>query len=102
MRASSALLVTIALLLAACSGAPERPSPPPSNEDKSSAAEPSEEPPASPAPSPCESGATRTCKVNLSKHGSITNCYVGVRLCVDGEWSECGDEDALVEKYFGS
>ncbi|MBI3204814.1 MAG: hypothetical protein HYZ29_24980 [Myxococcales bacterium] len=96
------IVVMSALLLGACSGGTDRPAPP-SGSDTQPATAPTPDDGDDPkdAPTGCETGATRTCKVQLPTHGSIETCYLGVNLCVDGEWSECGDEDALVKKYLG-
>ena len=82
----------------------DRPPPPAESETAAAtpeAADPSDDPEDTPSSTACETGATHACKVQLPTHGSIETCYVGVNLCVDGVWSECGDEDALVEKYLG-
>jgi hypothetical protein len=91
--------------LAGCSGAGERPSP----YESQRAADPagSEEldldvQAARPGPDAgCADGTTRACKVTLPTHGEVESCYVGVELCVEGDWSECGDEAELSDKYYG-
>lgn len=101
MQLSVGWIVVGALMLAACSGAPDR-APPPESQEIASDADPELDPGEKPAPSKCETGDTRSCKVQLPTHDNIETCYVGVNLCVDGVWSECGEEDSLVEKYLGS
>ncbi|MFO0566949.1 MAG: hypothetical protein U0263_14880 [Polyangiaceae bacterium] len=53
------------------------------------------------ATGPCATGTTKTCTVNLPKHEGIKSCFKGVQLCVEGTWSECGDDEDLFEKYYG-
>lgn len=104
MNARLGITLLGALLVSACSGAAERPPPPDDSATGAvapDAADPGDDPASAPAATPCETGATRSCKVQLPTHGSIETCYLGVNLCVDGVWSECGDEDALVQKYLG-
>ncbi|MBE7481615.1 MAG: hypothetical protein HS104_16745 [Polyangiaceae bacterium] len=104
MNARLGIAVMGVLLASACSGAPERPPPPAENETAAAAPEAPDTGDGTvdtPSSGACETGATRSCKVQLPTHGSIETCYLGVNLCVDGVWSECGDEDALVEKYLG-
>ncbi|MEZ4296392.1 MAG: vWA domain-containing protein [Polyangiaceae bacterium] len=40
---------------------------------------------------PCEEGALRGCKVDHGTHGGVHSCFEGVQVCVDGEWSTCGE-----------
>ncbi|MCC6899707.1 MAG: hypothetical protein IT377_12070 [Polyangiaceae bacterium] len=103
MNARFGIVVMSAILLCACSGAGDRPAPPSGSDDQTEAPPPDDDPDPVDAPNAteCETGATHKCKVQLPTHGSIETCYVGVNLCVDGVWSECGDEDALVKKYLG-
>lgn len=104
MNARFGIAVMGALLACACSGAAERPPPPAESETAAAtpeAPDTGDDPVDTPSSGACETGATRSCKVQLPTHGSIETCYLGVNLCVDGVWSECGEEDALVEKYLG-
>jgi hypothetical protein len=39
----------------------------------------------------CEEGEEEDCKVILGTHNGVTDCFVGVRTCIDGAWSNCGD-----------
>ena len=46
------------------------------------------------------SGAVQDCSEYFDV-GGVTQCFVGVQLCVDGEWSICQDQedvDALIEE----
>ena len=43
-------------------------------------------------PGACEEGATKDCRVDLTKNGIVESCFVGVRVCVLGAWSACGSE----------
>lgn len=103
MNARLGIVVVSAILVSACSGGADRPAPPGGNDSAGESPPPADDqdPADDPKPTECETGDTHTCKVQLPTHGSIETCYVGVNLCVDGVWSECGDEDALVKKYLG-
>lgn len=86
-------------LATACSGSPERA--PFHDGPEAPAAEPAAPEEKAGGPKPCEAGTTKACKVTLPTHDGIASCYIGVRLCVEGQWSECGDEELLFAKYFG-
>lgn len=43
------------------------------------------------ATGPCSDGASRSCGIELAKHGSIASCYLGKQTCNGGVWSECTD-----------
>ena len=38
---------------------------------------------------PCVEGTVESCRVPLSAHGDVRNCFVGIQVCVDGAWSAC-------------
>lgn len=95
MKSLARLSLASALLALGCSGGDGRPAPylgsdTPDPTPESSAV----------APAPCDDGDVRSCKVNLPSHDGIESCWTGVRLCAGGAWTECGDEEALWEKYF--
>jgi hypothetical protein len=37
----------------------------------------------------CTDGAQRKCKVMLPETNGVSNCFVGVNICRDGEWGRC-------------
>ena len=39
---------------------------------------------------PCEDGVSRACRVLLGEHEGVTSCFVGVEVCLDGAWGDCG------------
>ncbi len=39
----------------------------------------------------CDDGDEEACKVILGVHDGVTDCFVGIRTCVEGAWSNCGD-----------
>lgn len=43
----------------------------------------------------CAEGVARECKVTLGRQGSVQDCFVGVQLCVEGEWGPCQSPDQL-------
>jgi len=44
----------------------------------------------------CTTGVVQECSVYY-KSGDIQNCFVGVQLCIDGEWGTCTDQDTVDE-----
>ena len=45
---------------------------------------------------PCVEAEVKGCKVVLPAHGNVQeNCFVGVQICADGEWSACVGEEEL-------
>ncbi len=46
---------------------------------------------------PCDVPSAVECKVNLPSQGGVTNCFVGVRICEDGQWGDCVSNDAAEE-----
>lgn len=40
----------------------------------------------------CVAGDTRACKVQLPSHNGVNSCFVGVTICLDGQWSDCMSE----------
>jgi hypothetical protein len=51
-----------------------------------------------PAATGCQSGDTEICHVTLGRHNNVLSCYVGVRTCALGKWSECAD--GVVENFY--
>jgi hypothetical protein len=41
------------------------------------------------ATGPCETGATKSCNIELGKHGDIVSCYLGTQSCENGTWGAC-------------
>ncbi len=53
-----------------------------------------------PATGDCTTGVVQECTVYYEV-GGIQNCYVGVQLCVEGEWDTCTDQevvDAMIDE----
>jgi hypothetical protein len=44
----------------------------------------------------CEPGEQRDCTVYVPQANGVTSCWKGVKLCVDGELSECLDPGSVV------
>jgi hypothetical protein len=42
-----------------------------------------------PAPDVCVPGTMRDCRVMLGEHERVVSCFVGVQLCLDGQWGPC-------------
>lgn len=47
-----------------------------------------------PPPPSCSTGDVEECTVYYDI-GGVTNCFVGVRVCVDGAWEICTDPEAV-------
>ena len=39
----------------------------------------------------CNAGDKRACHITLGQHEGVLSCFVGLQLCVEGAWGECGD-----------
>ena len=37
----------------------------------------------------CKDGEKRLCHVTLSNQNGVSNCFVGIQYCEQGEWSPC-------------
>jgi hypothetical protein len=97
LRQPTLWLLSLSLSLVACGGAPgEHPGPAdfdPSIQSaepaQSEQSEPEAETEASIQSAACVDGQRIACRVPLPKQGNIENCFVGVRTCVAGAWSNC-------------
>ena len=101
LRQSGLWLSLLGLSLAACGGAPdEHPGPAnfdPSIESAELASRDTQSDPGDPEASPdessqaanCVDGETVACRVPLPTQGNVENCFIGVRTCVAGAWSNC-------------
>ncbi|GEM_PF-7063536 len=47
-----------------------------------------------PPPPDCSTGDVVECSVYY-EIGGVTNCFVGVQVCVDGVWETCTDQEAV-------
>lgn len=39
----------------------------------------------------CIDGEIQVCRIYLPSHNDIQPCFVGEQVCIEGEWSDCGD-----------
>jgi hypothetical protein len=39
----------------------------------------------------CTEGQSQTCRIYLPSHNGIQPCFVGVQVCEDASWGDCGD-----------
>lgn len=62
--------------------------------DGSAGGEGGELPDLPPPPPHCSTGDVIECMVYY-EIGGITNCFVGVQICVDGAWETCTDQEAV-------
>jgi hypothetical protein len=37
----------------------------------------------------CVPGAMRDCRINLGEREGVVTCFVGVHICLDGQWGPC-------------
>lgn len=50
-----------------------------------------------PATGDCRTGAVQDCS-QYYKSGGVTSCFVGVQLCVEGQWDICTTQEKVDEK----
>jgi hypothetical protein len=43
----------------------------------------------------CEPGEQKECTVYVQQASGVTSCWKGLKLCVDGEFSECLDPGSV-------
>jgi hypothetical protein len=49
----------------------------------------------------CEAGEQKDCTVYVQQASGVTSCWKGVKLCVDGEFSQCLDPGSIVPSTGG-
>jgi hypothetical protein len=75
--------------LGACSGAGDEEHPAPAGYERDPAALEARPAAAAAAVEACPEGTAQECKVMLGRQGDVVSCFVGVQLCLDGEWGPC-------------
>lgn len=40
---------------------------------------------------PCDATEPHVCYKVLGTYGSVTDCFLGKQICIDGDWSDCTD-----------
>ena len=92
----------VTLFLAGCSG-DEAPSPAPYQATEATTAASSstvrtgsdDSQPSKPVAATCVDRQVRECHVTLGAQGTVQNCFVGLQLCVSGQWGPCLEPSAI-------
>jgi hypothetical protein len=85
-----ALALGLLLAVVGCAGADDGRPPSVSNTDTDTDTdtEPTK-PTTKPTRRACDSGSVQECTIYLKAQGSVQNCYPGLSVCSDGQWTDC-------------